>query len=115
MFLNNFIPRSNKQDVDSKSTSINSFLGDLKNHLFKPSNTIYTIDRIEGSFAVCENMKTLKIENILLTTLPHDIKEGTVLKFENGIYFIDDEYKKIREKQILDKVNKVWKDQDKKQ
>ena len=112
MFLNNFIPRSNKQDVDSKSTSINSFLGDLKNHLFKPSNTIYTIDRIEGSFAVCENMKTLKMENILLTNLPHDIKEGTVLKFENGIYSISNEYKTKRENELQDKVNKVWKDKE---
>ncbi len=104
LFLNNLLDK-----VSTSNSSINSFLSDLKNYLENSKPTYYTVDRIEECFAVCENMKTSKMENILLSTLPNNVKEGTVLKFQNFTYSIDNEFKKKRENDLRDKVNKVWK------
>ena len=46
------------------------------------------VDRIEGRFAVCESENQQSF-NIPLTDLPEDIREGSILKYENGVYLID--------------------------
>ena len=46
------------------------------------------VDRIEGNFAVCEQEDKTTV-NISLGDLPKEIREGSVLIFENGIYFVD--------------------------
>ena len=105
MFLSNFIEIFNKQNNNT-----NSFLNELNNYLKKPSSAIYTIDRIEGKYAVCENSQTLKMENILLSKLPSNIKDGTVIKLENGNYCIDKRLQEKRKKEIHEKTKKAWKE-----
>lgn len=48
----------------------------------------YSIDRIEGKFAVIE-ADDKSVKNITLSELPVGIKEGDVLAFENGEYYVD--------------------------
>ena len=104
MFLSNFINNFNNPNYN-----INSFLDDLKTHLNKPSSITYIIDRFENGYAVCENIKTLKMENILISKLPKNIKEGCIIKFENGKYFSDNNLQVKRNKEIQEKLFKAWK------
>jgi len=69
----------------------------------------YTIDRIEGNFAVCEKFSTKEIVNISLVELPVGIKEGMIIKYENGVYLIDREETNNTANRIREKMNRLWK------
>lgn len=47
------------------------------------------IDRIENDIAVCETSG--EISEIPVSQLPIGVREGSVLNFQNGIYYIDSE------------------------
>lgn len=66
------------------------------------------VDRIEGNLAVCENLETREIIQIEIQKLPKGIEEGTVIKFENNEYLIDEEEEKQRRKRIEEKMNRLW-------
>lgn len=68
----------------------------------------YIIDRIEGDFAVCENSLDGKMHDILLADLPEGVKEGDIIKSENGVFIIDYEEKEKRENDIRDKIKNAW-------
>lgn len=58
----------------------------------------FTVDRFEENMAVleCENGKCISLE---IKSLPKNIKEGDVLYFEEGSYFLDEaETEKRKEK-----------------
>lgn len=59
-----------------------------------------TVDRFEGEIAVCEDRQTKKIYNIGKSKLPEDIKEGSIIKFENGKYVKCE----IKESEIADRI-----------
>ena len=50
----------------------------------------YTVDRIEGEFAVLEDVGG-SLRDVNLKDLPGEIKEGDILKFEYDIYIVDKE------------------------
>lgn len=50
----------------------------------------WSIDRLEGSFAVCEDENRQRKE-IPLADLPEGVKEGDVLRLASGMYQIDRE------------------------
>lgn len=66
----------------------------------------YAVDRIEGDYAVLEDLETGEIFNIELTKLPN-VRETDVLVFENGEYKIDENAKEERIKTIRDKMNSL--------
>ena len=66
----------------------------------------YAVDRIEGDYAVLEDLETGEIINIELTKLPN-VRETDVLVFENGEYKIDENAKEERIKTIRDKMNSL--------
>lgn len=84
---------------------LNNFIKELTERLQKMEE-ILVVDRIEENIAVCENRKDGKMRNIKLTELPEGIKEGTVLKWNNGKYEID-ESSEI-ERRIEKKMKDVW-------
>lgn len=51
---------------------------------------MYTIDRIENDIVVLENRKTLEIIEVYKNLLPNNIKEGDILDFIDGKYYIND-------------------------
>jgi len=67
----------------------------------------YTVDRIEGDFAVIEddNMET---RDVKLISLPENIKERDILKFENNIYIIDAERTKQVKKSMEERFKKMF-------
>lgn len=64
---------------------------------------IYTIDRIEGKYAVCETPDR-EIVDIPLSTFPFEISEGTRFKIVDGVYVLvqDDEQRKQRIRNLME-------------
>ena len=70
----------------------------------------YTVDRIEGDsevFAVLEDDDG-NTQNINVKSLPKNIKEGDILKFEDNIYTIDKERTKQGKKNIEERFKKLF-------
>ena len=66
----------------------------------------YAVDRIEGNFAVLENIKTKEIKIVELLLLPV-VKEKDILVYENELYMIDNEERRKRLKMIQEKLDKL--------
>jgi len=84
---------------------IQGFLKQIAERLEKMEEEL-AVDRIEGNIAVCENIKTKEIHHINLSELPKDIKEGSILKWKNDKYELE-ESSEI-EKRIEQKMKDVW-------
>ena len=67
----------------------------------------YVVDRIENNIVVCEERKTGKMVNIKKEILPKEVKEGDIIKFENGLYSIDYEETKKEKERIANKFNNI--------
>ncbi len=94
-------------EISNKQKNINSsFSKELENHL---KCAKFSIDRFEGNFAVCENLETGEIINIEKSLLPENIKEGSILKYENSIYTLDINETKLRQENIKNIVNNLFK------
>ena len=69
----------------------------------------YIIDRIEDNIAILENQETKEMIDIDINELPANIKEGNVLIYENKKYYIDVNLEQERKKNILEKFQKLRK------
>lgn len=69
----------------------------------------YAIDRIEDNIATLENIDNNEIINIDINNLPKNIKEGTILKYENNTYTIDEKEELERRKKIQAKFARLKK------
>ena len=67
----------------------------------------YTVDRIEGKYAVCED-ENRKMKEIELELLPEGVKEGDVLEFENGAWYADSLETETRAERIKSKMDALW-------
>lgn len=70
---------------------------------------IYVIDRIEGSFAVCECMITGEKAEINIKNLPSDIREGDIIRRDGGGYVIDPDLSKQRLADLTARMNTLFK------
>ena len=68
-----------------------------------------SVDRISQGIAVCEKEDMSLIE-IPLCSLPNDVKEGSILSFENGVYKIDKAEEEKRKKRIMMLQNLLFED-----
>ena len=66
----------------------------------------YAVDRIEGKFAVLENIKTREIKLVELLLLPV-VKEKDIIIYKDGFYMVDDKERRKRLKIIKDKLKKL--------
>ena len=81
-FIDNFIDELKKSLATSNS---------MKNLNNIPKDTLFTLDRYEGDYAICENRTTGKMYNIPKLLVDSHAKDGDILKFENGKYQINHE------------------------
>lgn len=88
----------------NKNINNDSFSKELKNY-----TCTYSIDRFEENFAVCENLQTGEIVNIEKSNLPENAKEGSIVKYENGNYTLDNELTKEKQETIKNMVNNLFK------
>lgn len=68
---------------------------------------IYAIDRIENNIAICEQLETKQKIELPLTTLPTGIAEGTIIKYQEGIYIQEPDIERIRRARLRTKFNKL--------
>ena len=68
----------------------------------------FVVDRIEDGIAVCELRASKIMVEIELSELPSDAKEGSVLKYYDGIFSIDYEEQKKIEDRIAEKMDDLW-------
>lgn len=92
---------------NKKNVIDNSFSKELRNSIEK--NILFSIDRFEGNFAVCENQSTNEIVNIERELLPAECKSGDIIKFENGLYILDKETTQEKQEEIKNMVNNLFK------
>lgn len=97
-------------EINNQNTNKNSndFSSELNNYI-KKTNSIFSIDRFEGDFAVCENRETGEFVNIPKSELPEDCKTGSILKFENGKYILDLEETKKEQEIVKNMVSSLFK------
>ncbi len=69
----------------------------------------YIIDRFVENFAVCQNADNDEIKNIERKFVPKEAKEGDIIVFSDGRYFLDNEKTAERKKVIKEKFNSLWK------
>ena len=68
----------------------------------------FVVDRIEGNYAVCENLETREMIDISVEYLPENVNTGMCLKFENGILVQDCIEEEERRKRIEEKRKRLW-------
>ena len=107
--LLNSIDISLEKNINSYDNSIiDNFVGKLKKHLAvadsmeklskAPEDTLFTLDRYESEYAVCENRTTGEMFDIPRLMVDPYARDGDILKLENGKYRIDyNENEKQRE------------------
>ena len=97
--LLNSIDISLEKNINSYDDSIiDNFVGKLKKHLAvadsmeklskAPEDTLFTLDRYESNYAVCENRTTGKMYDIPRTMVESNAKECDILKLEGNTYRI---------------------------
>ena len=71
-------------------------------------NERYIIDRFEGETAVCETQdeETIAINR---ADLPDNVREGMVIRRENGVYFADEQETKSRQERTRHLLKRVIK------
>lgn len=90
-----------------KKIDINGFINEIIERLDKMEKEL-VIDRFEGNIAVCEDRKTGKKVEILKENLEKGLKEGDIIKEQNGSYIQVKEKQEEIDKRIKDKMNKIW-------
>ena len=105
----NSIDLALEKSVNSYSNSIiDNFIDELKKYLAVsdsmeklskvPESTLFTLDRYESDYAVCENRSTGEMFDIPRLMVDPYARDGDILKLENGKYRIDyNENEKQRE------------------
>ena len=91
-----------------KQIDIKDFMNELIERLEKMEQEL-VVDRAEGNIVICEDRNTGKIKQIAKSELPENVKEGTVLTFENGKYQINNKKQEEISKRIEEKMNILWK------
>ena len=69
---------------------------------------VLTVDRFEGEYAVCEDRDTKEILDIEISKLPNTVKEGSIVRYKNGTYMIDEKLEEETAQRIKDKMDDLW-------
>ena len=87
--------------------NVDGFIKEIIGRLKKMEEEL-VIDRFEENVVICENRNTGEIKEIRKEELAEGLKEGNIIKFENGKYILDEEKQEEIEKRIKDKMNDLW-------
>ena len=69
----------------------------------------YAVDKIEENIVTLESLDTKEKKEVLLEELPSNIKEGTIITYENEIYKIDEILEHQRRTSIKNKFDMLRK------
>lgn len=93
---------------EMKKIEITTFMEEISERL-KQMEEELVIDRFEGEVAICENRKTGEKKEIRKELLEEGLKEGSVMKKENGKYVQMKERQEEIEDRINQKMKQIWK------
>lgn len=71
--------------------------------------TKFIVDRFEENFAICENKENGNYLDIPKSFISKDVKQGNIIKFENGLYIPDKETYAKEVEEIKNLANSVFK------
>lgn len=66
----------------------------------------YTIDRISGNMAVCED-ENGDLVKLISSELPNGVKEGDILKKQDGVWYKDETESSERRQAMKEKLNRL--------
>ncbi|WP_026893047.1 DUF3006 domain-containing protein [Lacrimispora aerotolerans] len=66
----------------------------------------YTIDRISGNMAVCED-ENGDLVKLISSELPSGVKEGDILKKQDGVWYKDETESSDRRQAMKEKLNRL--------
>ena len=69
----------------------------------------YAVDRIEDNIVVLEDINTKEKQEVKKELLPSNIKDGTILIFENNEYKLNLNEEELRRKKIQERFNRLRK------
>lgn len=69
----------------------------------------YAVDKIEENIVTLESLDTKEKKEVLLRVLPSNIKEGTILTYENEVYKKDEALEQQRKTSIQNKFDMLRK------
>ena len=69
----------------------------------------YSIDKIEKEIVIIENIDTGEKKEVNINLLPIDIKEGTIIIFDNDSYVVDKKEQKARMDNIMSRFQRLKK------
>lgn len=69
----------------------------------------WSIDRIENSIAILENITTKEKKEVDITLLPKNIKEGSIISYKDNSYHQELSLEEKRRQEILEKFRKLRK------
>lgn len=67
----------------------------------------WSVDRIEGAYAVCENDEGV-LQNFLLAEIPFHVAEGNVFYIENGVPVADSQEEKRRKQKAKELADRLF-------
>ena len=97
----------NKLAKEVSKVDVGAFIKELTERLEMMEKQL-VVDRFEENIAVCEDRTTGKTYNIELKNLPQDVREGDIIKLENGKYVKDEKAKEEISDRINEKMNNLW-------
>ncbi len=66
----------------------------------------YVVDRLEGGYAILENLDTKEKREVELSLLPN-VRENDILIAKNNNFKIDETFKKDRKRMLEEKLKKI--------
>lgn len=119
-FLNSLDNTLEKNIKSYENSLADNFITELKNFLFInnsleklktfPEGTLFTLDRFEGDFAICENRTTGEMFDIPFILVDSSAKAGDILRFNGDKLQVN--YEETNRQQLL--IEKLFKDSFKK-
>ena len=82
-------------------------LKQLKQIRMDSDNMKYAVDRIEEKLVVLEDINTKEKKEVEINILPENIQDGSIIKYENGIYSIDNQEYEERLSRIREKMERL--------
>ena len=97
-YINSLNASLERNTINNSFSKVDTFLTELKHFLHQyscleklktlPKNTIFSLDRYEGDYAVCENRQTGEMYDIPRSKVNPYAKDGDLLIFEDDLYQI---------------------------
>lgn len=72
-------------------------------------DNIWSIDRIEENIAILENTTTNEKKEVNINLLPENIKEGSIISYNNNFYKLELSIEEKRRQEILERFKNLRK------